>query len=326
MVNTSPMALSRRTFLSASGALLLAGCTSGGNEQSSAGSVEKPELRLGVLAVPDTAPLYLAQREGIFNGVGLRPKFVESQLTGDNRFDLDNGSEDVHFDSWVTIFLNIADGADWVLVGEAYQTGTNTSALLTRPDSKLRDVHDLRGTKIGVNNPAGLGVMLINALLATRSIGPSDVKYVEIPFDKIGAAIRSGQVDSGWLVEPYLTTAQLENGVVPFADTAAGATVDLPQSGYVVGRKFAERNPNTVKAFQKALLDAQVKALDRTSIERELIEYLKVTGTQASLMNIGTYPSSLRAVRPQRVADLMLTEGMLKKPIDVSKLIIGGEV
>ncbi|HEU5469074.1 MAG TPA: ABC transporter substrate-binding protein [Actinophytocola sp.] len=314
--------MSRRTFLSASGALLLAGCASG--EENTAARVEVPEVRLGVLAVPDTAPLYLAQRQGIFERAGLRPKMVESQLTGDNRFDLENGSEDIHFDSWVTIFLNIADGADWVLVGEAYQTSTNTSALLTRTDSKLRDVQDLRGTRIGVNNPNGLGTMLINALLSTRGISPSEVRYVEIPFDKIGAAIKSGQVDSGWLVEPYLTTAQLENGAVPFADTAAGATVELPQSGYVCARSFAERNPQTIKAFQAALVQAQVEAADRTAIERELIEYLKVNNTVAALMNMGTYPSSLRAVRPQRVADLMRTQGTLKKDIDVSKLVING--
>ena len=65
----------------------------------------------------------------VFEGKGLRPKFVDSELTGDQRFDLVHGTEDVHFDSWVTIFLNIQDGADWVLLGEAYQTGVNTTAL-----------------------------------------------------------------------------------------------------------------------------------------------------------------------------------------------------
>jgi NitT/TauT family transport system substrate-binding protein len=324
LVKKSPSALSRRGFLAGAGAALLAGCASnkGG---SAARNVEVPEVRLGVLGVPDVGPLYVAKRQGIFDQDGLRPKFVDSELTGDNRFDLVRGPEDVHFDSWVTIFLNIQDGADWVLLGEAYQTGTNTTALVVPAKSKLRTLRDLKDTRIAVNNPAGLGVMLINAQLATVGLTPKDVHYVETAFDQIGASLKKGNAESGWMVEPFMTVAALENGTAPLADTAAGPTLDLPQSGYVCARQFAQRNPNTVKAFQASLVEAQVRSLDRSALERELTEFLKspkVDPTIASLMNIGTFPSSLRAVRPQRVADLMLEQGMLKKKINVADLIV----
>ena len=307
-------------MLTAAGAMLLAGCASKQGNAAS-GEVEVPDVRLGVLAVLDTAPVYVAKRQNIFGDGGLQPKMVDSQLNGDQRFDLVHGTEDIHFDSWVTIFLNIADGADWVLVGEAYQAGTNTTALVTSPRSKLRQIRDLKGTRIAVNNPRGLGVMLITALLSANGLAPSDVTFVETPFDQIGAAVRRGDAESGWLVEPYLTLAQLETGAVPLADTATGPTADLPQSGYVCARSFAERNPRTMRAFQSALVRAQVAAQDRTVIERELTGYLKVTPRVAALMNVGTFPGSLRAVRPQRVADLMLEQGMLNKPIKVSDRI-----
>ena len=319
--------MSRRGFLAGAGAgaaALLAAYGTSSNE-GAVSDIEQPEVRVGVLGVPDVGPLYVAQRQGIFTKKGLRPKFVDSQLTGDVRFDLVHGSEDIHFDSWVTIFLNIQDGADWVLLGEAYQTGSNTTALVVPPASKLRRLRDLKGTRIAVNNPAGLGVMLINAQLATVGLTAKDVQYVETAFDQIGSSLQKGNAESGWMVEPFETVAALENGTAPLADTAAGPTLDLPQSGYVCAREFAERNPKTVKAFQAALVEAQVQALDRTALEREFSEYLKspkVDPTIASLMNIGTFPSSLRAVRPQRVADLMLAQGMLTKPLKVADRIV----
>jgi NitT/TauT family transport system substrate-binding protein len=317
--------MSRRGFLAGAGAALLAAGCAANKGSGGASNIEVPEVRLGVLGVPDVGPTYVAKRQGIFDRYGLRPKFVDSELTGDNRFDLVRGPEDIHFDSWVTIFLNIQDGADWVLLGEAYQTGTNTTALVVPAKSKLRALRDLKSTRVAVNNPAGLGVMLINAQLATVGLTPKDVTYVETPFDQIGARLKRGDAESGWMVEPFMTVSALENGTAPLADTAAGPTLDLPQSGYVCARQFAQRNPNTVRAFQSALVEAQVRALDRGVLERELTDYLKtpkVDATIASLMNIGTYPSSLRAVRPQRVADLMFEQGMLRKKINVADLIV----
>jgi NitT/TauT family transport system substrate-binding protein len=298
---------------------MIAGCSSG--RVSAAPEVEVPEVPIGVLPVPDCAPLYLAQHEGIFQRHGLRPKFVESELTGDNRFNLDSGKETIHFDSWATIFLNIADGADWLLAGEGAQVGTNSTAIFTSPKSKLRNVHDLKGNRIGVNNTRGLGTMLINALLATNGIKPDEVNYVQMQTDKIAAAVRAGQVEAGWLFEPYLTAAELETGAVPLADTSVGPTLDLPQSGYVCSRKFAHNNPLTIKAFQSALVEAAARVSDRSIIEREWSNYLQVNESVIKLMNVGAFPSSLRAVRPQRVADLMLTQGTLSKRIDVAKLL-----
>jgi NitT/TauT family transport system substrate-binding protein len=305
------------------GALALSAC-SVKPSQSTSGAVEIPEIRLGVLKVTDTAPLFVAQREQIFEKHGLRPKFVTMELTGDQRIDLEHGQADVTFDSWVTIFLNVADGADWVVLGEAYQTGPRSTGLLCRTDSRLRTVNDLAGKRIGVNNLRGLGVLLTNSLLATNGMKPSDVQYVEIPFDGLADAIRKGDVSAAWMVEPYLTRAQLDAGCVLFADTATGPTSDFPQSGYACARSFARKNPNTVHAFQLALAEAQSRALDRTTVESVLPDYVSVSKNVASLMNLGTYPSTTLAIRPQRVVDLMVSQQFLKSKINVSERMAAG--
>lgn len=317
MESVGQSVLRRRTLLAGAGALALSACS---NSNSSAVSTpEIPEIRLGVLKVTDTAPLFVAQREGLFEKYGLRPKFVTMELTGDQRIDLENGQADVTFDSWVTIFLNVADGADWVVLGEAYQTGPRTTGLVTAQSSRLRTVTDLAGKRIGVNNLRGIGALLTNSLLATNGMKPSDVTYVELPFDNLADAVRSGQVSAAWMVEPYMTRSQLEAGCVLFADTATGPTSDFPQSGYACARSFARKNPNTVRAFQLALADAQRRALDREVVEKVLPDYISVSRNVAALMALGQYPSTTLAIRPQRVVDLMVTQQFLRNKINVEE-------
>jgi NitT/TauT family transport system substrate-binding protein len=315
--------LSRRTLLAGMGAVALSAC-SAKSAQQAAPAVEIPEIRLGVLKVTDTAPLFVAQREGIFQKYGLNPKFVTMELTGDQRIDLEHGQADVTFDSWVTIFLNVADGADWVVLGEAYQTGPRSTGLLAASSARLRGVADLAGKRIGVNNARGLGVLLTNSLLATNGMKPSDVQYVEMPFDGLADAITKGQINAAWMVEPYLTRAQLDAGCVLFADTASGPTADFPQSGYACARSFARKNPGTVRAFQLALGEAQSRALDRSTVEAVLPDYVSVSRNVAQLMNLGTYPSSTLAIRPQRVVDLMFAQQFLKTRINVEERMASG--
>ncbi|WP_132124367.1 ABC transporter substrate-binding protein [Actinocrispum wychmicini] len=315
--------LRRRTLLAGMGAFALSACSSK-PAQPTTPAVEQPGIRLGVLQVTDTAPLFVAQREGIFEKHGLQPKFVTMELTGDQRIDLEHGVADVTFDSWVTIFLNVADGADWVVLGEAYQAGPRSTGLLVSPSSRLRSVNDLAGKRIGVNNLRGLGVLLTNSVLATNGMKPSDVQYVEMPFDKIADSVRKGEVSAGWLVEPYLTRAQLDVGCVLLADTAVGATADFPQSGYACARSFARKYPGTVRAFQRVLAEAQSRALDRSTVEAVLPDYVQVSKSVAQLMNLGTYPTTTLAIRPQRVVDLMYTQQFLKSRINVEERMAAG--
>ncbi|ALG08051.1 hypothetical protein AOZ06_15005 [Kibdelosporangium phytohabitans] len=312
--------MSRRTLLAGMGAFALSACGDSSSSTPANPAPEIPEIRLGVLKVTDTAPLFVAQREGIFAKYGLNPKFVTMELTGDQRPDLEVGGQaDVAFDSWVTIFLNITDGADWVVLGEAYQAAPRCTGLVAGSKSRMRTISDLTSKPIGVNNLRGLGVLLTNSLLRTSGMKPTDVKYVEKPFDALADAVRNGEVAAAWMVEPYMTRSQLEAGCVLFADTAVGPTADFPQSGYACARSFARKNPNTVRAFQLALAEAQQRSLDRSLVENVLPEYISVSKNVAQLMNLGNYPSTTLAIRPQRVADLMLEQQFMAQKIEVNK-------
>ncbi|SHG01675.1 ABC transporter substrate-binding protein [Streptoalloteichus hindustanus] len=321
----APGRTSRRTLLAggvAAGAWLLGACGGRGSEgQSTPPPPEKGVVRVGVLPVPDVAALHLGIRDGIFARHGLHLDLVSMDLTGENRVDLDAGPVDVLFDSWVSVFTNYGGNRDLRLVGEAYQSAPLTTGLVTPRDSTYRKPRDRPKPRIAVNNPKGLGVLLTSTALHPHGVAAGDIQWAHLPFEAMSGAMTRGEVDAAWLIEPYLTGLQISAGTQLFADTATGPTADMPLSGYVCGRKFAERNPRTLAAFRAALTEAQHRAGDRAEVAKVLPSYAGIDPSTVALMAPGVYPPTLTAVKIQRVADLMRAYNLLPAPIQVNDFI-----
>jgi hypothetical protein len=56
----------------------------------------------------------------------------------------------------------------------------------------------------------------------------------------MAAALRNGEVDAAWMVEPFITHAEKELGARILADGTRGATLDFPVSGYASSGIFAQ--------------------------------------------------------------------------------------
>ena len=112
--------------------------------------------------------------------------------------------------------------------------------------------------------------------------------------------------------------------MVIVADRATGPVADFPISGYVSGAEFAKNNPKTVAAFQRAMAKGQSEVADRRTLEETLLQYAGVDKDIAKTVGVGAFPTSVDNTRLQRVADLMLTYGILKEKFDVSSMIFRG--
>ncbi|GGM35253.1 sulfonate ABC transporter substrate-binding protein [Longimycelium tulufanense] len=300
--------------------MLLAGCDSGENGAAD-GPPERSTLRVGVLPVPDVAPLHLADRQGLFSRAGLDVELVKMDLAGENKVDLDDGPVDVLFDSYVSLLTNYGASGNIRFVSEAYEASPGVTALVVPERSAFRRLPDRKQPKIAVNNLKGLGVLLTSAIMTPLGVRQDDVRWVHMPFQDMGGALERGEVDTAWLIEPFITNLRLSSGIAILADTADGPTADIPLSGYACSARFAEQNPRTLATFRRALVEAQKRAADRAAIERILPSYTGIDPSTAALMSVGSYPPSLTAVKIQRVADLMHTFGLVPTRFRITDLI-----
>jgi len=298
--------------------LAAAGCGSSGAPKSANG-LEKTELKIGTLPIVDDAPFYLAQREGLFAKQGLKVRPVTLANGAEGLVRLQSGNVDVAWTSYPTVVVAAESGvAKPRIVVDGYATVPHLFPVLALPSSPLRTRADLAGKKISVNSQKGLGPLLLSA----AGIPPKSVKLTEMPFPNTPAALQSHAVDAIWVTEPFATQAVEKMHAREIADTSSGAAADLPIAGFTTSERTLTRYPKTIAAFRRAMAQAQRIAQNRKQIEKILPTYVRgLTPQTASKITIGHYDTTTDPAKLQRVPDLMLKYGLIKRHLDIKTLL-----
>lgn len=319
-------------------AAALAGCgrlagIAGAHAATDPGPLEKTTLNVSVVPALDSAGFFVALHDGLFARQGLTVNYtpatssdtvIDRQVAG--KFDVTGGN----YVSYVQHVVNDHQRLQIIAEGSLIRTGTQ--AIYTMPSSPVRTLPGLRGHMVGINAPGNINYLLAASLLTENGVPLSSVRFPAqpIPLPRMGAELASGKIAAAALPEPFATEVQQKYGAVPLADLNQGATASFPIQGYVVTKAWARKNPDTLRAFVTALDQGQeVADTDRADVEK-VMESLgspangQVPPVVGSVMALNDYPISIDPVRLQRVADVMLQFGLLRRPFAIRNMLASG--
>jgi NitT/TauT family transport system substrate-binding protein len=308
-------------------ALLAAACSSGGSDKqpSGSGGLETSTITLGTLPVVDAAPAYIADKAGYFKQEGLTVKFKQAQGGAALVPALVSGSIQVAFSNWVSLFLAKNNGIDLQVIADGDRAKPGFSGVFVMPNSPIKSPADLAGKKIAVNTLNNIGGLIVSAVLKEQGVDPKSIKFVEVGFPDMGAALQRGDVDAVWVVEPFTSAVKATLNARLVFDPFSGPTAALPVGGYAVTKKFADENPNTVAAFTRALDKAVSDAnADRSKVNEVVPTYIKIDAATASKVTLPIYAATPNPLELQRVADLMQQFGTLPQRLDVASFTSTG--
>ncbi|RRO17344.1 transporter substrate-binding domain-containing protein [Saccharopolyspora rhizosphaerae] len=325
--------LTRRDLITLAGGVATAGALMGASgcgllggaeqQQSGNGKVEKAKLRVGALPTAELAPLYLAVEAGHFQREGLEVEIVTASDGGAALNSTIGGDYDITFSSYVPIFAAQAKGvANLKIVADCMSAVPNSCLIMSSPDSGVRTPEDLAGKRIAISGPGTISELMVKAAMKANKVPYERAQMVPLGFINMPNALKSGQVDAAFVVEPFLTLAARDAGAVPVLDTATGPLEDLPLGGYVSNAQFAEDNPKTVAAFQRAMTSAVAESQDRAKIEPLLPKFAKIDRETASIITLLKLNAQADATRLQRIPRLMLEFGYITKDVDVASMIV----
>ncbi|WP_380179633.1 ABC transporter substrate-binding protein [Kalamiella sp. sgz302252] len=215
---------------------------------ATAAAAEKVTLRLGDVK----GDRFISLREsGELNNLPYDLKLTSFDSGAPVQEALNAGALDVGFTGDLPFLFVYAAGAPVKAVG-AWQNNPDSIALLTRPDSGIHSLKDLKGKQIAVNR-GGWGHYLVLGLLERAGLKPDDVKLRFLgPVDG-RAALASHAVDAWATWEPYVSSALVVDKAVLVPQ--GGGKGILSGYSYALAREESLKDP----AKRQAIADLQAR-------------------------------------------------------------------
>ena len=309
--------------------LLLAGCGSGGGESAAPtgeGGVKK-------LAVQETAGVPSAFvdfgiEKGFFDKRKLEIDLQPSQGGAATIPALVSG--DIQIGGSNVVSLLLASSKDLPI--RAIAGGTNAQpagekdfgALLTAKGKGISKPEDLEGKTVAVNTLNNIAEVVVKAALEKQGVDPESIKLSEVPFPEMEPALAKGSVDAAFSIEPFVTQSVQKGDDVlgySYVDTES----DMQVGAYAVTDRFAESDPDAVKAFQAAIMEtADYVAGHEDEFRTFLSESAKIPPALAKKIVLPTWTGEVNADSVANTAQLMQKYGVVQGEIDPSKLLQGG--
>jgi sulfonate transport system substrate-binding protein len=146
------------------------------------------------------------------------------------------------------------------------------TALVTRKDTGIAKVEDLKGKRVAVTRGTDPHIFLVRALQEAK-LTEKDVKLVLLQHPDGRTALERGDVDAWAGLDPLMAAAEVESGAQLFYRNAAANTWGVLN----VSEAFAKDNPALVERVLKAYEEARKYALaNKDELKKSLITYTKL--------------------------------------------------
>ncbi|TDC98302.1 ABC transporter substrate-binding protein [Nonomuraea deserti] len=305
-------------------------CSTGGSTTASApssapanGGLEKTEIKVATLPAIDSAALYVAIDQGLFEKEGLEvtPQIVQASPEAIPM--MLNGEIDAMFGNYVSMFAAHDKGSLKLrILAEGSRASPDSLSIMALPDSPIKAPKDLEGKTINVNVLHNFQELALTQVLKANNVDPATIKYVQVTFQNIMPSWKGGQIDAAYLGEPMVTAATASMGARKILDPASGPAAEFPISGYVSTQEWYDKNPKVAAAFQRAIHNAgKLMENNREVVAKVLPTFTQINAATAATVTFPYFSSNDNPVRLQRVADWMLEAKWLSKAIDVKTLM-----
>lgn len=212
-------------------------------------------LKIAVLPIIDTLPMYVAQQEGLFAKHQVNVEFIPVASAPERDQLLAAGGADGTINETLAVMLFNKEKVQMQVVRYALRPteGSGHFFILASAKSGISSVEGLKGIEIGVSQGTVIEYVT-ERLLQADGFSSEEIKTIAVPKipDRM-ALLASGELQAGVMPDPLASLVVSQGGVIVADDSSH------PEYGFSVisfRKDVIDKNPEAIKDFLAAVEEA----------------------------------------------------------------------
>jgi NitT/TauT family transport system substrate-binding protein len=322
-MNDRASGFSRSAFLAGLPAMALAA----GN-RGTARAAENVGLQVGVAPADATGQIFYARDRAMFKAAGIDVTLNILQNSAAMASAVSSGAVDIAASSVAVVANAFQRGLALRFVGTGClysSAAAPTSEIVVAKDSPIRSGADLNSKLVAVNGLRDITQITAQAWLEKNGADLSSIKFVEIPFGTMQAALTEGRVAAAILAYPFLGRAKDQ---IRILGNSEGALADrFLVMGWISTDAWLQKNPDLGKRVVGVLAQSAKWANSHPKESAQILgAYMKVESDQIESMPRALYDdhTHLNPSLVQPVIEAAVKYGALGRSMPAANLIWQG--
>jgi NitT/TauT family transport system substrate-binding protein len=288
-----------------------------------AGAQDAPVIRLALTPNDSYAEGLYGQDTGIFKNAGLN---VEVNVLASGAAivaAVAAGAIDIGITNALPLANAVAHGVPLIYLCSGGMLNLDEVGLCVAIDSPIKTAKDFSGKTMGSSALTDVNTIAMQAWLDQNGGDATALKFVEIPFPQMAAALKRGTVDAAPIVEPALTIAKGEGTIrimSPPLYSVYGPKFML--GGWFSSTSWLEKNRDLARRFVAAIYETARWANSHPDESSAILaKYAKLEPALLKKMARVPYGTSISPDMIQRTLDLAYKYRAIDRAINASTLI-----
>lgn len=281
-------------------------------------------LRIGALLLDNTAEVFYARELGMFKRAGLDVDITTFPSGGAAASALVGGAVDISIGDVLTVAEAHSRGVplSYLAPATVYTKAFPAYELLVAAASPIRVARDFNGKTVAVNALKNILQVPTQAWIDNNGGDAKSVKFIEVPFPTMSAAILDGRVDAASISEPFITNALNSGKFRTISVAEKNVAPEFMFSGWTTTADYATKHPDAIKKFVAVMLESgRWGNANRPQSAQILVGVNKMPPEVAAKMERSYYGEKLSPALLQPVIDAAAKYGAITKGFPATEII-----
>ena len=281
--------------------------------------------KLGYMKIVDNAAMFMAMEKGFFKAEGLELETVPMAggaviVQGVTSGDLQFGWTNV-----ISLYQAHVEGFDFKFIAGGatnVRKSNETHAILVLKDAPIKSAKDLAGKTVAVNTLNNIVHLMAMAWVDKNGGSSAKVKFIELPFPQMEAALVAGRVDAISVQEPFVAAAMRRPEVRLLAHPWGDVAPRFLIASYFASDKWIQKNRDTAQAFVRAI-NRGVDAVhaDKDGARAAMIKWAGLNPEMVGKIGLPVFDKSVSEKDLQVTIDLTQKYKMIRRAIKARDVI-----